>query len=206
MPRRPKFPGATPPVRLDHALIQRVIDAFPDGKGWSAFHCCDLMEGESKEKSTRRLAWDGLQNAPDTSAGVYAFLFPTRVFPGSSLLHLHGPSVKGRPRRIAFQLKVRALPQPLEGTFVAYVGRSASLRDRLPLHFHATKKTSAAQVRKALEACLGVNARTARDFMLAHARVAYCRIPGDRNVANRDIIEVALWAKFCTPFNIKSER
>ena len=103
-------------------------------------------------------------------------------------------------------MKVRALRLPIEGYIVAYVGRSSNLAHRLPLHFHATRNTSAAQVRKALEECLHLDAPAARDFMLQHAVVAYCPIPGDQNVANRDIIEVALWAEYTTLFNIKSER
>lgn len=42
-------------------------------------------------------------------------------------------------------------------------------------------------------------------FMLDHASLAYCVLDGDENVANRDILEVALCALFRAPFNIKSE-
>jgi hypothetical protein len=202
--KKAKTPRAFSPATLNHPLIERVIEAFPDGDDWTTFECCDLVAANPKQRSRRLLSWNRVSTSAD--AGVYAFLFPKRLFRASCTLVLYGPSTKGRPRQISFQLNASALPSPIEGHFVAYVGRSASLSHRLRLHFHATKKTSTAQVRKALEGCLHLKGHAARDFMLQHATVAYCRIPGDENVANRDIIEVALWAKFCTPFNIKSER
>ena len=89
---------------------------------------------------------------------------------------------------------------------VAYVGRSANLLDRVQGHFSLSRKSTLALVQYGL-----VNSQTcstradAVRFMLDNATLVYSVLNGAVNVANRDVIEVALWAKYMTPFNIKSE-
>ncbi len=73
------------------------------------------------------------------------------------------------------------------------------------LHFHGTKATTSAQVRESLCRCMRFGTRKAIDFMLKHGMIAHYTMPGRANVANRDIIEVALWAQYRAPFNVKSE-
>ena len=88
----------------------------------------------------------------------------------------------------------------------AYVGRSANLLDRVQGHFSLSKKSTLAQVQYGLVNSKTCSARAdAVRFMLDHATLAYVVLDGPVNVANRDVIEVALWAKYMTPFNIKSE-
>jgi hypothetical protein len=198
--------GQTAAATLNPALIKRMVDRFPHGRGWKTFQARELLRATAPETARRPLAWGTVSKALGSSAGIYVFLFSKRLFADAFSFDLHGPSSQHKPRRIRFQATTSTLPSPIRGNFAAYVGRSANLGDRLRLHFHATKNTTSAQVRKALEACRNLKPHAAIDFMLNHATVAYCTIPGDKNVANRDIIEVALWAKYRTPFNIKSER
>jgi hypothetical protein len=199
--RRPRQPAA---ATLSPSMIRRVIKGLPNDSIWRRFRARTLIPKKSSktQRHSHRLAWDNVSKGLNNSAGVYMFLFPRRVFPRTFRFNLHGPSKK----KIPFKVTMSVLPHARPRWFAAYVGRSSNLRNRLPLHFHNSKNTTAAQVRKAVEECHGLNSRAAVNFMLDHAMVYYCPMPGKRNVANRDIIEVALWAKFRTPFNIKSER
>jgi hypothetical protein len=98
------------------------------------------------------------------------------------------------------------LKAPIRGHFVAYVGRAADLDKRLRSHFYLTKKpTTNEQVQRVLRDSLRYGKLETIEFMLQHGSIAYCFLPGTTNVANRDIVEVALWAIYRSPFNIKSE-
>jgi hypothetical protein len=183
---------------LDISLINEAIQAFPEGAGWTTLACLDLRSTANH----RRRDWKCIQSL-NRQAGLYAFLLPRAKFRNRYKFRLHGPA----KRRLPFAFSADDLPSATKAHFVAYVGRTSNLLSRFKLHFHATKKTTAAQVRKALIECGFVkNTRQAIDFILQHGLIVFCRVPGNENVANRDIIEVALWAKYRCPFNIKSER
>jgi len=183
---------------LNADLIQRVIKSFPCDEGWRELACRFLRPDGARKRS-----WTGISMDLSGQADLYAFLFPKARFPRSLTFDLDGPA----KRKIPFRFCVEDLPTVMNDYFVAYVGRSSNLLNRLQWHFQGSEQSTAAQVRKALIKCGyvgGVN--DAVDFMIQHGRIVYRCMPGDENVANRDIIEVALWAGYRCPFNIKSER
>lgn len=200
-----KSPNPSGPAVLDTALISRVLNAFPTKQGWQLENCRDFEHDQVR--SLRRVDWRTTDCGLPTHAGVYAFIFPLDSFLSSFTICLKGPTRDGVSQRIPFKVHPAKLPAPIRGHFVSYVGRSSNVRERILLHFHATRSTTAAQVRGFLvESSLGLTPYEAIDFMCQHAMIAYYSLPYSRNVANRDIIEVGLWAKYRSPFNIKSER
>jgi hypothetical protein len=192
------------PASLNSEAIDRAIKGFPSKAGWKMQRCNELEH--TLWRSLRRLDWPETESDLNDEAGLYAFLFPVSAFPHSIKFRLHGPSKKNKARRIPFNVTPSHQLKPFPGHFVAYVGRTIKLRSRLKQHFHATKTTTSAQVRESLRRSMEFSRNVAIDFMIRKATIAYLAMPGDANVANRDIIEVALWAKYRTPFNIKSER
>jgi len=191
-------------AELDKELIENVISGFPDSGGWSLIRCAEIARHPSDTSHSPN--WNLLLERIGPEAGLYAFLLPKSEFNEPFTFQLYGPRKNGEARRVPFKVDVKYLDSVLGDRFVAYVGRSANLRKRLQWHFHATKNSTAAQVREALCHARQCEIRDALRFMVEHACVAYYRLPGDLNVANRDIVEVALWAKYLSPFNIKSER
>jgi len=188
----------TKAATLDSLLIVEAIRTFPRGAGWTPLVCRDLLLAGGRGKRS----WKCVRDL-DGKAGLYAFLLPSAPFRKRYRFRLHGPA----KRRLPFAFSSRGLPIVSKNFFVAYVGRTSNLLSRLKLHFHLTKGSTAAQVRKALVECrFAGSARLAIDFILRNGLIVYRVVPGNENVANRDIIEVALWAKYRCPFNIKSER
>ncbi|MFC4314484.1 hypothetical protein ACFPN2_35790 [Steroidobacter flavus] len=186
------------PARLNADLIQQVIQSFPCDGGWQELACSILRPDRAAKRS-----WTSVSAELSGQAGLYAFLFPRTQFSRTFTFELDGPA----KRKIPFGFCVEDLPVVAKDYFVAYVGRSANLLQRLQWHFQSWEESTAAQVRKALIRCGYVRSvEEAVDFMIQHGKVVYRRMPGDENVANRDIIEVALWATYRCPFNIKSER
>ena len=183
---------------LNASLINEAIRTFPTGAGWTHLICRELISGAGRGKRSWKCIWE-----LDGKAGLYAFLLPRSLFQRRHTFRLDGPARKKLP----FAFSARDLQAVQRKYFVAYVGRTSNLLSRLQLHFHATKKSTAAQVRKALVSCGCVESpELALDFILQNGLIVYRVLKGDGNVANRDIVEVALWAKYMCPFNIKSER
>jgi hypothetical protein len=145
--------------------------------------------------------WSPLKNC-EKKGGVYAFIFPGDLFSAPRRIELHSP----RKQTIPFEFLSHSELLLPDGRMVVYVGRSANLLDRIRGHFGLGENSTLTQVRNGLvNAKICKNNRDAVLFMLAHATLAYTELDGPINVANRDVIEVALWAKYMTPFDIKSE-
>jgi hypothetical protein len=197
---------------LNLAAIAEAIASFGRPGGWQEIRCASCLAGDGNPDAPDWRTVSGKRIPKDD--GLYAFLLPRAAFPAPFRFSLFAPrkkkakaKKKSRKPTISFEVRVDELPEFRDGMFVAYVGRTTRLRKRLQEHFQRTKDSSCAQVRKAIKACLKTtSSKKAIKFMLANAQILYYPLPGKENVANRDIIEVALWAEFHTPFNVKSER
>jgi hypothetical protein len=192
-------------ARLDPALARAIIEGFPNAPNWQSLDCTKLVQSKRATAIGKR-DWTALQHC-EKKGGVYAFLFPGHLFSTPRRIALHAPQKNKGKQIIEFEFSSHpALVLP-NGHMVAYVGRTANLLDRIQGHFSLSGKSTLAQVQYGL-----VNSRTcstrsdAVRFMLENATLVYSVLEGPSNVANRDVIEVALWAKYMTPFNIKSER
>jgi hypothetical protein len=188
------------PARLDPARVRKVADAFPTSLDWQRLLCTSLRRQGSRGDDPAR-DWSPLKHC-NKKGGLYAFLFPSLLFKAPRRIKLDGPS----RRKIEFEFHADENLILPDGSFVAYVGRTSTLLVRLKLHFSLAKVNTGAQVQYGLVKCrIAKNRREAALFMLKHASIAYAILDGDAHVANRDIIEVALWSRYMTPFNIKSE-
>jgi predicted GIY-YIG superfamily endonuclease len=100
-----------------------------------------------------------------------------------------------------------AVPVFREGFGVVYVGRTTDLRRRWREHLTRGQRKDGGQVKYGLVDC-GVRRDTdaALKALRKNARIVYTVLPGPENCANRDVLEMALCARFAPPFNIKSER
>jgi hypothetical protein len=185
-----------PIAKLDPTLVSNIVADFPNTQYWQSLACADLIK---PKQATRD--WAPLKHC-EKKGGVYAFIFPNHLFRTPCRIKLHSPS----KQTIIFEFSSHPDLLLPDGRMVVYIGRSANLLDRIQGHFGLIEKSTLAQVRNGL-----VNSGICGDlteavrFMLEHATLAYTKLDGPINVANRDVIEVALWAKYMTPFNIKSE-
>ena len=134
---------------LNPKLIEETIRTFPRRGNWRIEHCRGFHR-HAGEGQPSRVNWRVTGPAIPDAAGLYAFLFPVKEFQPSFSIKLHGPSRNGAPSQIPFEVDPSTLKCALPKHFVAYVGRSANIRKRLRLHFHTTRRTTAAQVRESL--------------------------------------------------------
>ena len=187
------------PARLNPGLVGKIISSFPRAPNWHRFSCESLLRLESNQPGR---TWSSLKSCAG-QGGLYAFLFSGQFFKSPRQIILDGP---GR-RPIDFEFGGDALPTLADGNLVLYAGRTSNVLKRLQLHFSLATRNTGAQVQYGLVKCgVARDRATAVGLMLSHAKVVYTLLPGDENVANRDIVEVGLWSKYMTPFNIKSER
>lgn len=183
-------------AKLDPALVRNIVDDFPNGKYWQSLAGANLI---NPLRATRD--WAPLKHC-EKKGGVYAFIFPSHLFSAPRRIDLHSPN----KQTITFEFSSHPDLLLPDGRMVVYIGRSANLLDRIQGHFGLGEKSTLAQVRNGLVNAKICHTREAAvNFMLKHATLAYTVLDGPTNVANRDVIEVALWAKYMTPFNIKSE-
>ena len=191
-------------ARLDPALVRAIIKGFPNAPIWQSLDCEKLVQSK-RATATGTRDWAPLQHC-DEKGGVYAFLFPSRLFSKPRRIALHAPQKNKGKQIIEFEFSSHPELILPNGHMVAYVGRSANLLDRVQGHFSLSKKSTLAQVQYGLVNSTTCSAREdAVRFMLDHTTLAYTVLDGPENVANRDVIEVALWAKYMPSFNIKSE-
>jgi hypothetical protein len=150
-----------------------------------------------------RAVWSPANHVAEVG-GVYAFLLPAAWFAPQRTITLHAPHGH-QGVGIPFVFTVGSLTADNYG--VVYVGRTTDLRRRWRLHLTRGDRIDGGQVKYGLFDC-GVtpNIEDALMLLREHARIIYAQIPGDDNCANRDVLEMALCARFGPPFNIKSER
>lgn len=191
-------------ARLDPALVRTIVAGFPNAPIWQSLGCAELVR-TNRAKTTGTRDWAPLRNC-EHKGGLYAFLFPGHLFRAPQRIALHAPQKNKSRQTIQFEFSSHADLLLPDGRMVAYVGRSANLLNRINGHFSLREKSTLAQVQYGLANCKTCSDRAdAVRFILEHATLAYTVLDGPNNVANRDVIEVALWGKYMTPFNIKSE-
>lgn len=187
------------PATIKLATVDKIVGAIPRGD-WKRLDCWSLPPARARGR------WRCLETV-EGKGGNYAFLMPVAIFEPGCRITLHGPKRSGETKtsKIPFSFGA-AQRQPLKGMMVVYVGKTANLAERLRLHVSATtNRTTTAQVRWGLEdAGLGDD-RPPLHTVLAEAVVLYHKLDGDEHVANRDLVEYALCARYAPPFNIKSE-
>lgn len=187
-------------AKLDPALVRKIVKGFPASPDWQSLNCAELVQS-ARAKKLKTRDWSALDHCKG-KGGVYAFIFPAHLFSAPRRIELDSPN----KQTITFEFSNHPELLLPDGRMVVYIGRSANLLKRIQGHFGLAKKTTLGQVQYGLykSGLCNDRAETVR-FMLKHATLAYTILDGPINVANRDVIEVALWAKYMTPFNIKSE-
>ena len=183
-------------ARVDPSLVRAAVNHFP-GPPWDVY----------RPPHEPRADW-GLQ---PSMAGVYAFLFPRELLPKVLEVRMYRGQVTAggdRPEEVLLRYDVAEVQGGIAESFVAYVGRTTDLLRRLRWHFSIVESTTAAQVRKGLEAAMEVGREGASEFMREHATVVllHAGLSGLKNTANRDAIECSLVGRYMPPFNIKAER
>jgi hypothetical protein len=187
-------------ARLDLELVRTLAAAFPDGGAWREIETRTFVRDRgdaifSDWRSTATLEGIG---------GVYAVLLPVAWFDEPLTLPLHG-SHHHRGQRIQFQF---SLPTLRDGYGVVYVGRTGNLRQRWRGHLSKGDRKDGGQVKFGLLDCaLHTDPLTALRALRQNGRIIYTTLlSGPENCANRDVLEMALCARFGPPFNIKAER
>ncbi len=181
-------------ARINEALIRRAVRSFPDRGEWKEFKCQAVLTRTSKA------TWKPLDGL-DSVGGVYVILLPSSKFPRPCTIHLHA----ARRKKIRFEFTVkRALPN---GYGVVYIGRTSKLKQRFRAHLSLGNRIASAQVKHGLVDCgLFSNQKKALSYLRRKGLIMYHELPGEKNCANRDVIEVSLCSSFKPPFNIKAER
>ena len=194
-------------AKLDPDRVREIVAGFPESAGWKTFKCSALVTSDRAIKLGKR-DWSLLEHCKD-QGGVYAFIFPGDIFSARKNpqpINLHAPMAGGAKQTIPFAVETHQDLLLKDGRMVVYIGSSADLLGRIQGHFGAGEKSTLTQVRNGLvNSGVCDTTENAVKYMLTHATLVYTMLPGDVNVANRDIIEVSLWGKYMTPFNIKSE-
>jgi hypothetical protein len=187
------------PARLDLELTQSLATTFPHGDRWQTINVRTFV----KDRGDRMFSdWSSIASL-DGVGGVYAVLLPILWFEQPLTLPLHAPH-HHRGERILFEF---TLPALADGYGVVYVGRTGNLRQRWQDHLSKGDRKNGGQVKFGLLDCaVHIDAMTALRALREHGRLIYTTLPGPENCANRDVLEMALCARFGPPFNIKSER
>lgn len=187
-------------AKLDPALVRKIVKGFPESLDWQSLNCAELVQSVRARKLKKR-DWTPLDHCKG-GGGVYAFIFSARLFNAPRRIQLHSP----KKQTIPFEFSSHPELLLSDGRMVVYIGRSADLLGRVQGHFGTGANSTLAQVRNGLvQSGICSTSEEAVRYMERHATLAYTMLPGDTNVANRDVIEVALWGQYMTPFNIKSE-
>ncbi len=185
-------------ARLDFALVNDLVEAFPGGK-WKRLDGTRLQCAERANGSSR--TWKELEHVKERG-GNYAFLFPKVLFAQDREIQLDGPAGAKLPFRFT-----ASDFETIDGLVVAYVGKAANLHQRFQWHFSAANINTGAQVQYGLvKSGVSPDREAAIRLMLEQAVIVYLELHGDENVANRDLLELKLCARFGPPFNIKAER
>lgn len=188
-------------ARLDLKQVKTGVGGFPGNHSWVSFDCSDLRSG-----SGPKLRWKPLKHL-QKKAGNYVFLLPSKHFKKLRTIPLDGPSLKGIKTKILFEFLPETVRIRGQTWAVLYVGKTTKLKQRFQWHLSAAKTNTGGQMQHCLVKCgLATNRDKAIQIILNEALLCYRVLDGGHNAANREMIEVGLWAKFNAPFNIKAER
>lgn len=186
-------------ARLDLALTKKLARSFPGGKDWKTIHARTFIADRGEILHSNWLSLSELR----AIGGVYAVLVPVAWFDEIGTLLLHPPH-RHCEEFITFEF---TLPVLADGYGVIYVGRTTDLGRRFRQHLTEGKRNHGGQVKYGLLDCqLQPDSRSALRALREHTRICYTILSGSDQCANRDVLEMALCARFGPPFNIKSER
>ena len=187
------------PARLDLELTKKLAQSFPTGKAWNTINMSTFIADRGPRIFSNWTAGTSLKGV----GGVYAILLPTEWFSQPRLLRLHPPH-KHAEKFIPFEFTLSVLHDRYG---VVYVGRTTDLSRRVRLHLTEGKRKNGGQVKFGLLDCgLHVDSPSALRALRQHGKFIYTVLNGPDQCANRDVLEMALCARFGPPFNIKSER
>ena len=180
-------------ARLHPEKAKSLAESFPQGTDW---HMIETRKFIKENRSD----WSSIKHLDDVG-GVYAVLLPIAWFSQPRVIHLHAPHNDEGPIPYEFTLL-----ELIEGFGVVYVGRTRNLKRRLSFHLRNGKRKDGGQVKYGLFDCkLFENEIVALNKLRENARIIYTLLSGRENCANRDILEMWLFARYAPPFNIKSE-
>jgi len=159
--------------------------------------------------------------------GVYCFVLPDSKLPKRRILILHGRTFgsKGNRRQLQLEFCYRAAPFTAGSGLVIYVGKASNLHGRLKGHMSVNPEATTNQVLrglvgKAKPAVDKAALEEALEHLRKHGSIYYrehfhrdevifpasLHDAGKSLVADRDLLEIMLIAKYASPFNIKAER
>ncbi|MDX6767537.1 MAG: GIY-YIG nuclease family protein [Candidatus Methylacidiphilales bacterium] len=156
--------------------------------------------------------------------GIYVFVFPISELPKSKIIILHGRTSgkKANKKQIQFQFSYTANPLRKGAGGVIYVGKTSNLKKRLKGHLSENVRATTNQVLRGLsgQSSHGVSkshlhrakhllSKWGAVFYLEHKHddeITTLKNNGISLVADRDLLEIKLIAKYAPPFNIKAER
>lgn len=186
-------------AKLDLSLTQKLAKSFPFGKHWRILKARTFVADRGDVIFSN---WSSISHLRDVG-GVYAVLLPVKWFAGVRTLRLHPPH-KHPDEFIPFEFSLSHLHDEYG---VIYVGRTTDLKRRFTQHLIEGKRKNGGQVKYGLLDCgLHIDSMSALRALREDGRFCYTILPGPENCANRDVLEMALCARFGPPFNIKSER
>lgn len=187
------------PARLDLSLTKKLAKSFPFSKHWHTVSANTFVADRNDRIFSNWSSASHLKNV----GGVYAVLLPVEWFAQMRILQLHPPH-KYSETFIPFEF---SLDQLHDEYGVIYVGRTTDLKRRFSQHLTEGKRKNGGQVKHGLLDCgLHPDSPSALRALRQHGRFCYTILTGPENCANRDVLEMALCARFGPPFNIKSER
>ena len=178
---------------------------------------------EAKWREASLQAIHGIPQVP----GVYCFVLDEEYLPKERMLILHGRSFRPEGNRSQLQFRFHYTASILkEGSgLVIYVGKASNLHGRMKGHLSVNLESTTNQVLRGLsgkrKADLTAKELTAsREKLLKNGKIFFFEHyhkdeledhdrredVGESLVAERDLLELKLIAKYAPPFNLKAER
>ena len=179
------------------------------------------QEGKWSEASLQAI--DEIPQVP----GVYCFVLDEKYLPKERMLILHGRSFgrEGNRSQLQFRFHYTASILKAGSGLVVYVGKASNLHGRMKGHLSTNVKSTTNQVLRGLAGkrsseVSALELKAARKTLLENGKVFFFehyrkdekKEHGGRDdvgqslVAERDLLEIKLIAKYAPPFNLKAER
>lgn len=184
-------------AKLDAELIRKIAKDFPKKGAWEKMQCNECLPNEAK----KRVSFSHFKRLEDVG-GIYAVFLPVNYFDRPRTIQLHA----SLGTQIPFQFTLS--DDVVADYALVYIGRTSRLGKRWKTHLSSEISKTGGQVQQALResGVVSKTAGSARAFLRQHGLIYYHKLSGPVNCANRDMIEIALCAKYMAPFNIKAER
>jgi hypothetical protein len=180
----------------------------------------------SEHAGWRKASPNKLEEIPK-KPGVYCFVLPESDLPEARMLILHGRTFgpKGKRRQLQIRYHYSAAEFTKGSGLVVYVGKAVNLHGRIKGHLSVDPKATTNQVLRGLvgkphTAVDSPALEKAKKHLAGHGTVHYfehCHADeakdhaklddvGECLVAERDLLELKLIARYAPPFNLKAER